>query len=114
MKPNSQGIWQWFDKDGIARLVEVYNVGNDKRPHFRVFFWGGYYNINDEHLSLVDTQGKDCGKFTFKAEWPDRWGDRVGDIQNSPNEMIYLKPSEEEMKNLNQQLDEVKLDFLYQ
>ena len=80
MRPDRPGIWEWFDDDGTKRLVEVFNCAppNDP-PHLRVYWWGGYYNVNDEH----DPEHPEYDHCT-KAEWTDRWGERVADNNTLP------------------------------
>lgn len=100
MKPNREGIWEWFEEDGTKRLVHVCDVAKDLRqenpdekPYFRVYWWGGYYNINDEE---VGTSHEQC----TKAEWPDRWGNFVGEIGSVKDEDLYLFPTPEQMKKI--------------
>lgn len=91
MKPNEPGIWEWFDEDGTKRLVEVVNVCSQVEDQWlRVYWWGGYYNVNDEAMGTPDEP-------FMKAEWPDRWGNRVGNNHSLPNEQLYLQPTREEL-----------------
>jgi hypothetical protein len=91
MKPNIPGIWEWFDNKGIKKLVEVVNIRPDKNqpPYLRVYWWGGYYNVNDEEIGTIVE--KYC-----KSEWPDRWGNRIADNNALPNDQLYLMPTKEE------------------
>jgi hypothetical protein len=95
MKPNKEGIWEWFDDQGVKRLVDVANVEFDKSrpPYLRVCFWGGYYNVHDECVGTWEEEYN-------KAEWPDRWGSFVG-IRGSVSEQeLYSMPSSAEMEVL--------------
>jgi hypothetical protein len=110
MKPDCAGIWEWFDDDGTKRLVEVFDVAADVRkvypaesPHFRVYWWGGYYNVNDE----TDPQHPEYDEFT-KAEWPDRWGNRIGDNSSLPEEQLYIGPTPEQRIEIIKQYDTTK------
>lgn len=87
-KPDKPGVWEWFDSKGIKKLVEVVDVGHDK-PHLRVYFWGGYYNVNDEAVGTWEENYS-------KMEWPDRWGTRVADNNALPNDQLYLMPTKED------------------
>ena len=104
MKPNKPGIWEWFDNDGTKRLVEVYDVSTSLRKiysnepaYLRVYWWGGYYNVNDE----TDDTG-----YEWKAEWADRWGERIGDNGSLPEEQLYLGPTEEQRDKIFAKLNE--------
>ncbi len=50
MKPNCPGIYEWYDDRGKKRLVEVVDteIYPGFPPHLRVYWWGGYYNVNDD------------------------------------------------------------------
>lgn len=86
MKPNKEGIWEWFDKDGTKRLVYVCDVCKEfPEPYFRVYWNGGYYNVNDEHDPEAPEYDWAC-----KAEWPDSWGNFVGEHGSIPDEQLYL------------------------
>lgn len=104
MKPDKAGIWEWFEEDGTKRLVEVFNVMDkipDCPPYFRVYWWGGYYNVNDETEDLVNVKGEVVVKNHINpAEWPDRWGNRVGDNLSLPEEQLYLGPTPEQRKEI--------------
>jgi hypothetical protein len=89
MKPDREEIWEWFDEDGTKRLVHVCNVGIDV-PYLRVYWWGGYYNVNDEH----DPEAPEYDHH-IKAEWPDRWGNYVGPVSSVNEEDLYLMPAAE-------------------
>ena len=94
MKPDQSGIWEWFEEDGTKRLVDVVDVCKGFCPQYlRVFWWGGYYNVNDEH----DAEHPEYDEAT-KAEWPDRWGKRVADNNALPQEQLYLMPTPEQRK----------------
>lgn len=47
--PTSEGIWRWRRKDdGREFDLPVYNVAREiKELYFRVYFLGGYYDIED-------------------------------------------------------------------
>jgi hypothetical protein len=94
MKPDKEGIFEWFDDHGNKRLVMVINIGDDLGEHwFRVFWWGGYYNVNDE---AIGTPEEDMAK----AEWPDRWGNFVGEIGSIPTDQLYLQPTVDEYRKM--------------
>lgn len=101
MKPDREGIWEWFDDDGTKRLVEVFDVAAKLREvtghaeqYLRVYWWGGYYNVNDEVEDLVNCAGVVVERNHINpAEWPDRWGNRVGDNNSLPEEQLYLGPT---------------------
>jgi hypothetical protein len=88
MKPNKPGIWEWYDDTGTKQFVSVVNVECDPSypPYFRVYFRGGYYNINNEAVGTWEEE------FSL-AEWPDRWGYYVGDEGCVSNEQIYGTPN---------------------
>ena len=94
MKPDKAGIWEWFDEDGTKRLVEVCDCAPKDRgfkPHLRVFWCGGYYNVNDELEDIYDGFGKVVVKNHIdEAEWADRWGVRVANNGDLPEEQLYL------------------------
>lgn len=92
MKPTTEGVYEWFDDKGTKRLVEVIDasMGDDEKPYLRVYFDGGYYNVHDQH----DPEHPEYDWAT-KAEWPDRWGKRIGDNYCVPDTDLYLTPSEE-------------------
>lgn len=86
MKPTSPGIYEWIDDNGNTRLVEVVDVCKGFVPQYlRVYFAGGYYNVNDEH----DPQHPEYDWAT-KAEWPDRWGNRVANNHGLSEKELYL------------------------
>lgn len=90
MKPTSPGIYEWIDESGKLRLVEVVDVCKGLCPQYlRVYFAGGYYNVNDEH----DPEHPEYDELT-KAEWPDRWGSRVADNHSLPVEQLYIFENE--------------------
>ena len=86
MKPTKPGIYEWTDQNNVKKLVDVCDVGYST-PYLRVAFWGGYYNVNDE-----DNDNP--------AEWPDRWGNFVGEQGSVPEEQIYSLPTPEERKKI--------------
>lgn len=103
MKPDKPGVWEWYDDHGVKRLVEVYDINASHRNIFggawlRVYFWGGYYNVNDEH----DLSNPEYDIYT-KAEWADRWGKRVADNNTLPEEQLYLIPNAEELAIIRRQ-----------
>lgn len=74
MKPNKVGLWEWTNDGGEVITVPVVDVGgNIGVQWFRVYYRGGYYNVNDEEIGTPDEEYS-------KAEWPDRWGNYVGVI----------------------------------
>ena len=84
MKPDKEGIWEWFDEEGTKHLVDVVNVEHDFRypKYLRVNWGGGYYNINDESIGEID-------EIHCKSEWPDRWGNYVGTRDEVEESLIY-------------------------
>ena len=97
MKPDRPGIWEWFDDDGTKRLVEVFDVATPQcKPHLRVYWWGGYYNVNEE-TNPCDPGGNNC----LMQEWADRWGNRVADNNTLPENELYLFPTPEQMKKIS-------------
>ncbi len=95
MKPDKPGIWEWFEEDGTKRLVSVVNTEHNASlpPSFCVFWWGGYYTINDERNPSAPEWD-----WATKAEWPDRWGNYVG-----PNDMeadLYWMPTPEQFEKI--------------
>ena len=96
MKPNQSGIYEWFEEDGTKRLVEVVDVCKGFCPQYlRVFWCGGYYNINDER----DAEHPEYDEM-MKAEWHlGRWGNRVADNHGLPEDMLYLMPAKEQRTN---------------
>ena len=80
MKPDREGIFEWFDENGIKRFAHVCNVGH-KTQYLRVYWKGSYYNVNDEVDDLYTLDGKLVEKnHVVPAEWPDRWGNFVGNL----------------------------------
>lgn len=102
MKPNKEGIWEWFEKDGTKRLVHVCNCEQHPQapPYLRVYWWGGYYNVNDEH----DVESPEYD-YQIKAEWPDRWGNFVGEHGSIPDEQLYLGPTPEQAEKIKKQYE---------
>lgn len=86
MTPNRSGIWEWTDRRGIKRLVEVVEpLGG----YLRVYWWGGYYNIIDSAYG--------------KAEWCGGvWGNRIDYFPDDSDGKIYDKPDEDEMKKIRE------------
>lgn len=83
MKPNKEGIWEWYDETGKKQLVSVINVGKEvDNCWLRVYYLGGYYNVHD---NWVGTEDEEFGK----AEWPDNWGNYVGDLDSVPIKETY-------------------------
>lgn len=93
MKPNCTGIYEWHDSNGKKRLVVVVDVRASPNclPYLRVYWWGGYYNVNDDPQEGL---GSPFGK----AEWPDSWGNRVADISDIADDQLYLFPDEEDLE----------------
>jgi len=92
MKPNREGIWEWFEDDGTKRLVHVCDVGKKVgMSYLRVYWWGGYYNVNDRH----DPEHPEYDHHT-KAEWPDQWGNYVGPIGSVAEDDLYQMPTPEQ------------------
>jgi hypothetical protein len=93
MKPDKEGIWEWFDDDGTKRLVSVFNVESNPSfpPYLRVSWWGGYYSIDDEP------------NLGFKTEWPDRWGNYVGPVDSVKEYDLYWMPTPEQMEKIMKQ-----------
>lgn len=83
MKPNKEGLWEWFDESGKMQIVNVINVGKELDTLWlRVYYLGVYYNVHDE---WVGTEDEDFGN----AEWPDRWGNYLGVLHSIPLEETY-------------------------
>lgn len=106
MKPDKEGIWEWFDENGTKRLVDVCNV--DKpigQVCLRVYWWGGYYNVNDEH----DTDNPEFDKYMV-AEWADRWGNYVGPRGCVAEEQqLYWMPTPEQMEKILKRYEQAGL-----
>ena len=100
MKPNKEGIWEWFEEDGTKRLVSVCNVGVD--TILRVAWWGGYYRVNDE----PDPNHPEHDEHN-KAEWPDRWGNYVGPEDSVPEDQKYWGPTPEQRTEIMKQYENV-------
>ena len=88
----------WVEARGHKQLVEVIDVSTDLRKFYpnepvylRVYFWGGYYNVNDDAVGTPEEE-------YCKAEWPDRWGEYVGPNRSLPEKALYGVPTEQEMK----------------
>ncbi len=97
MKPDREGVWEWFEENGTKRLVCVFNTEpNPFLPQYlRVYWWCGYYNVNDE-------PDPDAPQYDWatKAEWPDRWGNYVGPIGSVKEEDLYMLPTDEELRKM--------------
>ncbi len=86
MTPDKAGIWEWFEEDGTTRLVCVCVIGKN---WLKVYWWGGYYNVNDD----VDS----------RTEWPDRWGKYVGPLGSVEDKDLYLLPTPEQREKILKQ-----------
>lgn len=76
MKPDKEGMWIWYDANGDKMIVPVINPYKEIGfVCLKVYSEGGYYSINDEEI------GTEMEKYC-KAEWPDRWGEYVGPLEN--------------------------------
>jgi hypothetical protein len=68
---------------------------------------GGYYNVHDRVENIYRHTGTTWEvverDVKHDAEWPDRWGVRVGDLGTVPEDQLYLQPAEEEMQKIRQQ-----------
>jgi len=100
MKPDKDGIWEWFEEDGTKRLVHVCDVAGKLMEEFgqkylRVCWWGGYYNVNDEH----DPEAPEHDHL-LEAEWPDKWGNYVGPIGSVAETDLYLMPTPEQREQI--------------
>ncbi len=96
MKPDKEGIWEWFEEDGTKRLVDVCNVASKSNDvYLRVYWWGGYYNVNDEH----DPEAPQYDHH-LKAEWPDRWGNYVGQQNDFKETDLYHMPTTEQREEI--------------
>lgn len=90
MKPDKEGIWEWFDEDGNKRLVSVCNVAAKLgEVYLRVYWWGGYYSIEADERRA--------------AEWPDRWGNYIGPEDCVPESQKYWMPTPEEREKIMKQ-----------
>lgn len=92
MKPDKEGIWEWFEEDGTRRLMSVFDVSkniqaiNGIEPvYLRVYWWGGYYDVNSNDND---------------AMWPDRWGKWIGENGTLPEEQLYNMPTPKQMKKI--------------
>lgn len=93
MTPNCEGIWEWFEKDGTKRLVEVVNVyKNIGETCLRVYWNGSYYNVSDRYEDLYNMDGSIFEKNVLvKAEWVSgTWGNRVANNGELPDDLMYL------------------------
>jgi hypothetical protein len=91
MIPNKEGVYEWFEPNGIKRLVYVCDVSKPLcEGDLKVCWWGSYYSIVDE----------DTGNgFDRKAEWSTgEWGNYVGPFESFKEEDLYLNPTPEELK----------------
>ena len=104
-RPNKAGVWEWFQEDGTKRLVAVVNIEHDatRPPYLRVYWNGGYYNVNDEH----DPEAPEYD-WAIKAEWPDRWGNYIAPHGCFGDEELYLMPTPEQAeryRNMDKKID---------
>lgn len=94
MKPDKEGMWEWFSESGEKQVVPVLNVSKELgEVYLRVYFRGGYYNVHDEGIGEPDES-------FCKAEWPDRWGKRVGDLSFGGNGSLGYIPATTGLKAL--------------
>lgn len=101
MKPDRPGIWEWTNSDGIKRLVEVVNPYEDiGEVQLEVYWWGGYYLIEDSIEKVYDMDGNIVDdKYKRDAEWVNgTWGNRIGDNHSLPEDQLYLGPTQEEFE----------------
>lgn len=87
MTPDRNGVWEWYDKDNVLRRVIVFNVAPENyKPHFRVCWGGGYYNVNDESEGESESDAP-----WMKAEWTGGvWGNYLGKDIDFKEEELYL------------------------
>ena len=106
MKPDKDGIWEWFEEDGTKRLVHVCNVAAKLgEVRLRVAWWGGYYDVHDR---IEDTYKSGTGgkwvvaekDVHYEAEWPDRWGKYVGPSESVNRDDIYEIPTPEQREDI--------------
>ena len=105
MKPDKPGIWEWFDEYGTKRLVEVCDCApKDKGypQYLRVYWWGGYYNVNDEVDNIYDTGCEIVEEVVRPSEWADNWGNRVAGNGELPGDQLYLGPTPEQFQKLKE------------
>ena len=96
-RPDKTGVWEWFEEDGTKRLVHVCDVGIPiGQQWLRVYWWGGYYNVNDEH----DPEHPEHDEYT-KAEWPDRWGKYVGLPESVTSDQLYQAPTADQLEEIH-------------
>lgn len=88
MKPDREGIWEWVDSNAVKHLVVVVDVGSAEKPHLRVYWWGGYYDVHDN-------PNEPSGSPFRYAQWPDSWGNFIGEANSIPNNQLYLGPTPE-------------------
>ena len=109
MKPDREGIWEWFGSEGVKRLVYVCDTNKKLReatgqaePSLEVYWWGGYYPINETVEDLYNCKDELVQKgYVREAEWTDNWGNRVGDLHGDiPDEQLYLGPTPEMYKKI--------------
>lgn len=94
MKPNKPGVWEWFDENGTKRLMDVVDVGTAEHPWFRVYWWGGYYDVYD------NPEEPEKSPFRY-AEWPDRWGKFVGEEGSVEEEKLYHMPDRKKLQKIH-------------
>lgn len=102
MKPNKEGVWEWFGDDGTRRLVCVVDINKklseatgNAEPSLRVYWWGGYYSMEDRYESDIPN-----ADHLLKAEWPDRWGKFVAAYDDVAEEDLYLMPTPEQREEI--------------
>ncbi len=105
MIPDRAGVWEWFDNDGTKRLMSVFDVAAKLReatghaePHLRVYWWGGYYNVAAMGTGPFEEQ-----------EWPDRWGQWVGENGSIPENQIYNGPTPEQRDKIFAKMNAPKI-----
>ena len=78
MKPEKEGVYEWFSNSGEKTIVCVCNVAPKNlgfAPHLRVYWKGGYYNVYDEEI------GTEWEGFC-RAEWVNgTWGKYLGTLE---------------------------------
>jgi hypothetical protein len=96
MIPNKTGIWEWFNLDGVRRLVYVWNVFEkypNQEPWFRVCWKGGYYDIKPQEEDAETTRliGQTAQERFEEAGWSGgKWGKYMGQYSDFKEEELYL------------------------
>ena len=76
--PDREGVWEWYDETGRLLHVSVCDVGvKGVFVWLRVYYLGGYYNIEDSLMAAPDDEHFD------KCEWPERWGGFVCTLEQA-------------------------------